>query len=45
MPGVTIGDNAVLKNVIVDKYAKIVKKKDLAGTEEEPLYIGRRENI
>ena len=45
MPGVEIGDNAVLKNVIVDKHTRIVKKKDLSGTPDDPLYIGRRENI
>lgn len=45
MPGVEIGSNAVLKNVIVDKYAKILKKKELSGTADDPLYIGRRENI
>lgn len=45
LPDVEIGDNAVLKNVIVDKHTKIYKKIDLTGTPEDPLYIGRRENI
>ena len=30
---------------IVDKHSRIAKKKDLAGLEEQPLYIGRRENV
>lgn len=45
MPDVEIGANAHLKNVIVDKHSRIVKKKDLAGLEDKPLYIGRRENV
>ena len=45
MPDVEIADGAHLKNVIVDKHSKITKKKDLAGLEEQPLYIGRRENV
>lgn len=44
-PEVTIADNAHLKNVIVDKYCRIIHKKDLEGTPDEPLYIARRENV
>ena len=45
MPDVEIADGAHLKNVIVDKHSRIAKKKELAGLEEQPLYIGRRENV
>ena len=45
MQNVEIGDDAHLKNLIVDKHTKILKKKDLYGSEEKPLYIGRRENV
>lgn len=45
MPGVEIGPNANLKNVIVDKRSRVIKKNNLAGTEDEPLYIGRRESV
>ena len=45
MPDVEIADGAHLQNVIVDKHSRIAKKKDLAGLEEQPLYIGRRENV
>ncbi|WP_289647502.1 glucose-1-phosphate adenylyltransferase subunit GlgD, partial [uncultured Dubosiella sp.] len=45
LPEAVIGDNANLKNVIVDKGARIIHKKDLEGTEESPLYIGRRETV
>lgn len=45
MSDVVIGDNAVLKNVIVDKHSHILKKKELIGEFDEPLYIGRRENV
>ncbi|WP_300963898.1 glucose-1-phosphate adenylyltransferase subunit GlgD, partial [uncultured Dubosiella sp.] len=45
LPEAVIGDNAVLKNVIVDKGARVIHKKDLEGTETDPLYIGRRETV
>ncbi len=45
LPDVTIGDNAVLKNVIVDKHSHVTKKTNLSGTDDHPLYIGRRENV
>lgn len=44
-PGVTIGDGAVLKNMVVDKYSYIMKKKELSGTASDPLYIARREIV
>lgn len=44
LPGVSVADGAILKNVVVDKYSTIAKKKELEG-KEGPLYIGRRENI
>ena len=37
--------DAVLKNVIIDKHSKVLKKKELIGNAEDPLYIGRRENV
>lgn len=45
LPDAQIGDNANLCNVIVDKGARIIHKKDLAGTLDEPLYIDRRETV
>lgn len=45
LPEAVVGDNANLKNCIIDKGARIIHKKDLAGTEESPLYIGRRETV
>lgn len=45
MPGAEIGENAILTNVIVDKDARIIHKKELAGYEEDPLYIARREVV
>lgn len=45
LPDAEVGDNANLCNVIVDKGARIIHKKDLAGTEDEPLYIDRRETV
>lgn len=43
--GVTIAPNSVLKYAIVDKHTKISKKKDIEGTQDNPVYIARRENI
>ncbi|MEE1354470.1 MAG: glucose-1-phosphate adenylyltransferase subunit GlgD [Absicoccus porci] len=45
MPEATVAANAHLKNVIVDKYANIIHKKDLEGEPDKPLYIGRRETV
>lgn len=45
MPEAKIAANAHLKNVIIDKYANVVHKKDLEGTLDSPLYVGRRETV
>lgn len=45
MPEVEIGDDAILRNVVVDKNSKIIRKKELIGQPDEPLYIDRRENV
>lgn len=45
LPEAKVAANAVLKNVIVDKHARVLHKKELSGTEDEPLYIARRENV
>lgn len=45
LPQAEIGPNAHLKDCIVDRHATIKKKKELIGSEENPLYIARRENV
>lgn len=45
MPGAEIGENAMISNLIVDKGARIIHKKSLAGYEDDPLYIARRETV
>lgn len=40
-----VGENATLDHVVVDKYAIIHHKKGLTGTEEEPVYVKRRDRI
>lgn len=45
MPEVTIADGAFLKNVVVDKFAKISKKTDIVAEDDQPIYIGRGENV
>lgn len=45
LPDVTIAPNANLSHMVIDKFATITKKKVLAGIEEKPLYIARREQV
>ena len=45
LPGAYIGDGAKLDHVVVDKYARINHVKTLQGTEEEPVYVARRDVI
>jgi glucose-1-phosphate adenylyltransferase len=45
MPGAVIGDGAILSDCIIDKGAAITKKKELFGTAEDPIYVGRKESI
>lgn len=45
LPDAEIGENAMMSNVIIDKGARIIHKKDLAGYEDDPLYIARRETV
>ncbi len=45
LPGAYIGENAKLDHVVVDKYAIIHHVKELKGTNEEPVYVKRRDRI
>lgn len=45
LPGAYIGERAKLDHVVVDKYAIIHHVKELKGTEEEPVYVKRRDRI
>jgi glucose-1-phosphate adenylyltransferase len=45
LPDVEIGENTMITNVIVDKGARIIHKKEFAGYENDPLYIERRETV
>lgn len=45
LPGVYIGEKAKLDHVVVDKYAIIHHVKELKGTDEEPVYVKRRDRI
>ena len=45
LPGSYIGENAKLDHVIVDKYAIIHHVKELKGTEDDPIYVKRRDRI
>lgn len=40
-----IGENAKLDHVVVDKYAIVHHVKELKGTDEEPVYVNRRDRI
>ena len=43
--GSKIAPNAVLENVIIDKRAKVEKKLELKGTENNPLYIKEGDRV
>ena len=45
LPGAYIGEKAKLDHVVVDKYAIIHHVKELKGTDEEPVYVKRRDRI
>jgi len=45
LPGAYIGEKAKLDHVVVDKYAIIHHVKELKGTDEEPVYVNRRDRI
>lgn len=44
-PGVFIGDDVCIENVVVDKQARITRKKDLVGETGNPLYVKRGDKI
>lgn len=45
LPGAYIGEDAYLDHVIVDKNAVVNHIKRLAGTEDKPIYVKRRDRI
>lgn len=45
LPGAIIGEDVHIENVVVDKQAKINRKKDLIGLPEQPLYVKRNDKI
>ena len=45
LPGAYIGEKAKLDHVVVDKYAIIHHVKELKGTDEDPVYVKRRDRI
>ncbi len=45
LPGAFISENAKLDHVVVDKYAIVHHVKKLEGTDEEPVYVKRRDRI
>jgi glucose-1-phosphate adenylyltransferase len=45
LPGSYIGENVKLDHVVVDKYAIVHHIKALKGTDDEPVYVKRRDRI
>lgn len=45
LPGAMIGENVHIENVVVDKKAHILRKKDLIGQPDQPLYVKRNDKI
>jgi ADP-glucose pyrophosphorylase len=39
-----IGKDVIIKNVVIDKYVKIVSMKKIQGTDVLPIYIKQGEN-
>ena len=44
-PSVTIGEDVHIENVVVDKLARVVRKKELIGLPDQPLYVKRNDKI
>lgn len=44
-PGVVIGEDVHIENVVIDKKARITRKKDLIGEVGNPLYVKRDDKI
>ena len=45
LPGAFIGEGAKLDHVVVDKYAIIHHVKALKGTDDDVVYVKRRDRI
>mgnify|MGYP005776149375 FL=1 len=45
LPGVTIGEDVIVKYAVVDKKVKAVRKKELIGEADRPIYIKRGDRI
>lgn len=45
LPGVYIGEDVHIENVVVDKQARLVRKKELVGLPDHPLYVKRNDKI
>ena len=45
LPGAIIGEDVHIENVVVDKKARIVRKKELIGHTDQPLYVKRNDKI
>lgn len=45
LPGAFIGEDVHIENVVVDKQARIIRKKELMGLPDHPLYVKRNDKI
>ena len=45
LPGAVIGEDVHIENVVVDKAAKIVRKKDIIAQGDKPMYVKRNDKI
>lgn len=45
LPGTIVGEDVHIENVVVDKKARIQRKKDLIGDADRPLYVKRNDRI
>ena len=45
LPGTLIGEDVHIENVVVDKKARVTRKKELLGLVDTPLYVKRNDKI
>lgn len=45
LPGAVIGEDVHIENVVVDKAAKIMRKKDIIAQGDQPMYVKRNDKI
>ena len=45
LPGAVIGEDVHIENVVVDKQARILRKKEILAQPDKPMYVKRNDKI